>query len=176
MSNHIPVDHLSQKYQHKKIESFIDGKIRQESINPSQLVLIGDHMLENKLETRAKIAYEKALELEPANPTLLNKLAWLLLTSENIHLRDPRKALTLARTAITLRPQGYILDTLATAYWANNYLEEAFITETKAMRVDPAQRRYYRAQITRFQEQSYTESLTRDRDKYDKATPQDNAK
>ncbi len=102
---------------------------------------------------------KKPTALEPVNPEIMNNLAWLLLTSENLTLRDPRKALTLARGAATLQPKGHVLDTLATAYWANDLIEEAVRTEKQAAAVDPAQRRYYLAQINKFINQSYEESV-----------------
>jgi len=95
-------------------------------------------------------AYEKARQLEPMNPEINNNLAWLLLTAHNKSLRDPARALQLARTAAAMKKQGYILDTLAVAYWANGRREEAVLVETEAMRLDPENRDFYRRQIEKF--------------------------
>jgi hypothetical protein len=58
-----------------------------------------------------------------------------------------------------LQPKGHVLDTLATAYWANDLIEEAVRIEKQAAAVDPAQKRYYMAQINKFINQSYEESV-----------------
>ncbi len=81
----------------------------------------------------------------------------------NIHLWRSRdalvlKALTLARGAATLQPKGYIFDTLATAYWANNLIDEAVRAEKLAMQADVSQRRFYQAQIVKFTTESYLEA------------------
>ena len=112
------------------------------------------------MEEKALAAYEKAYSLEPVNPEIMNNFAWLLLTSENLSLRDPFKALTLARGAATLQPKGHVLDTLATAYWANGLTEEAVLTEKQAAFVDAAQKRFYTAQILKFTSQTYEESVS----------------
>jgi Flp pilus assembly protein TadD len=116
-------------------------------------------MLTRKMEEKALAAYEKAYSLEPVNPEIMNNLAWLLLTSEDLSLRDPMRALTLARAAATLAPKGHVLDTLATAYWANGLVEEAVRTEKQAIVADPAQRRFYLAQINKFISRTYEESV-----------------
>ena len=90
----------------------------------------------------------------------MNNLSWLLLTSVDISLRDPSRALNLARMAAVIQPRGYILDTLATAYWANGMIEEAVASERQAIFADPAQRKYYQIQIERFSSQTYDESLS----------------
>ena len=134
-------------------------KARQEPDRALWQRLIGDLMQNRKLEEKALAAYEQAFKLEPTNPEVLNNYAWLLLTSENLELRDPLSALTLARSAAALQPKGYILDTLATAYWANGLVEQAIQTERQAMAADMAQRRFYQAQIAKFSSQSYEESI-----------------
>ncbi|HSL39966.1 MAG TPA: peptidase M48 Ste24p, partial [Desulforhopalus sp.] len=121
--------------------------------------LIGDLMLYRKLEDKALAAYETAYSLEPANPEVMNNLAWLLLTAQDLRLRDPGRALTLARGAAVLQPRGYILDTLATAYWANGLVDEAVRVQRQAIAADPAMRRFYLAQIIKFTSLSYEESL-----------------
>lgn len=158
-SNQLPKEQFIQKYEQNYTDTIVAKKLTQEPNNPLWLQLSGDIMLRKKMEKRALTAYEKALQLEPTNPVILNNLAWLLITSEDLQIRDPAKALTLARTAVVLQPKGFILDTLATAFWANNYLEEAIMTEAKAITVDPAQRRYYQSRIDLFQQQSYKDSL-----------------
>ncbi len=155
----IPTEALAQRYQENFAESILQQKVKQEPDRALWQRLIGDLMLTRKMEEKALAAYEKAYSLDPVNPEIMNNFAWLLLTSNNLQLRDPAKALTLARAAATLQPKGHVLDTLATAYWANGLVDEAVNTEKEAAMVDPAQRRFYLAQAIRFTSQSYQDSV-----------------
>jgi Zn-dependent protease with chaperone function len=155
----IPTEALAQRYQENFAEAALLQKVKKEPDRALWQRLIGDLMLTRKMEEKALAAYEKAFSLEPTNPEIMNNYAWLLLTSENLSLRDPMKALTLARAAATLQPRGHVLDTLATAYWANGFVEEAVHTEKQAAVVDPAQKRFYLAQIFKFTSKSYEESV-----------------
>jgi Zn-dependent protease with chaperone function len=137
-------------YETKYAEAVLLQKARQEPENSLWFIYLGDFLQSRKLEQKAIDAYEKALVLTPMNAEVNNNLAWLLLTAKEQRLRDPERALTLARTAALLKDQGYIFDTLATAYWANGLVEEALIAEVKALRLDPDNRLYYQEQMERF--------------------------
>ena len=100
-------------------------------------------------------AYEKALKISPMNAEVNNNLAWLLLTAQDKDIRNPERALTLAQTASLLKERGYIVDTLATAYWANGLTTEALAAEAKALRLDPENHGYYQAQIEKFRNQRW---------------------
>ena len=52
-----------------------------------------------------------------------------------------------------------MLDTLATAYWANGFVEEAIAAEQQAASADPGERRYYLSQIAKFTNQSYKDAM-----------------
>ena len=110
------------------------------------------------MEKKAIEAYEKALKISPMKPDLANNMAWLLLTAKDKSLRDPVRALTLARLAATLKEQGHILDTLATALWANGLVEEAIRTEIRAARMDPDHVQYYQGQAEKFTTESWEDS------------------
>ncbi|EKD36070.1 MAG: hypothetical protein ACD_75C01650G0001 [uncultured bacterium] len=163
----IPTDQLAEQYQENFAEAALMEKVKHEPDRAIWQRLIGDLMLTRKMEEKALAAYEKAFSLEPTNPEIMNNLAWLLLTSANHRLREPLRALTLARTAAALQPKGHVLDTLATAYWANGMVEEAVRTESQAAMLDLSQRRFYQAQIARFLSQSYQESLREPEKNYD---------
>jgi len=154
----IPTESFVLQYQENFAEAFLLQKVKQEPDRVIWQRLIGDLMLTRKMEKRALHAYEMAHSMEPLNPEIMNNLAWLLLTSEDLSVRDPLKALTLARGAAALHPRGYILDTLATAYWANGLLEEAVRAEEQAIHVDSVQRRFYQAQIGKFTSKTYMEA------------------
>lgn len=119
--------------------------------------LLGDVRQDAKQFPEAMAAYEQAMALEPAEPDLLNNVAWLLLTAEDAAIRNPSKALAMALSAAAFKPQGYILDTLAVAYWANTFTDQAMSTEQRAMAVDPANRAYYQQQMQVFATQSWAE-------------------
>ncbi len=146
----VDTERLLAGYETRYTEAVLRHKVRQEPGNSLWLQLLGDLLQGREMERKAMDAYEKALALSPMNADLNNNLAWLLLTARDRSLRDPVRALTLARTAAVLKQKGYILDTLATAFWANHLVEEAVLTELKAIRLDPENRAYYQAQIERF--------------------------
>jgi len=156
----IPLENSVQNDQGNIDEAVLLQMIKKEPERALWQRLIGDLMLTRKMEKKALAAYEKAFSLEPTNPEIMNNYAWLLLTSEDISLRDPNKALTLARSAATLEPEGHVLDTLATAYWANGLVDEAVRTEQQAAAADIAQKRYYLAQIGKFTSQTYEQSVS----------------
>ncbi|MCI5143570.1 MAG: hypothetical protein D3909_17975 [Candidatus Electrothrix sp. ATG1] len=110
--------------------------------------------LESGKESAALQAYEKALRFPPVAPELANNMAWLLLTAKDSSLRNPVRALDLARSAARSE-QGYILDTLATALWANGRVEEAVAVEKKAVALDRENRSYYQERIDTFQQESW---------------------
>ena len=155
----LPVDQFSQKYQEMYTEAMILQKTKTEPDKALWFRLAGDMLAKKKMEAQAIAAYGRALTLEPANPEILNNLAWLYLTSEDLGLRDPMRALTLARSAAIIQPKGFVLDTLATAYWANGFVEEAVNTEKQAAFADPGERPYYLSQIARFTSQTYRQAM-----------------
>ena len=71
--------------------------------------------------------------------------------------RDADRALTLAVSAALAKEHGHILDTLATAYWANGLIEEALATEARAVRLDPRNRAYYLRQMETFRTRQWGE-------------------
>ncbi|RWX45172.1 Zn-dependent protease with chaperone function [Candidatus Electrothrix marina] len=114
------------------VKAVLEEKLQQEPENSRWLKLFGDLMLKNGDESAALQAYEKALRSLPVSSELANNMAWLLLTAKNRSLRDPVRALGLARSAARFSEQGYVLDTLATALWANEKVREAVAAEKKS--------------------------------------------
>ncbi len=157
----VPYEGAIADYEEKYIRADLLHDARQEEQPGHWLFFAGNFLLEHRYEKRAIIAFELAVEMEPDQPDLLNNFSWLLLTSNDLSLRDPERALDLARRAAELKPGGHILDTLATALWANGHVDEAVRTERQALIADPEQEEYYRAQIEKFKSEDYRE-LTRD--------------
>ena len=79
--------------------------------------------------------YERALLARPDWPAIENNLAWVLATSSEPSLRDPPRALGLARSAVaaTERRDPGVLDTLAAAQAANDDFDGAAATEREAV-------------------------------------------
>lgn len=134
-----------------RLATIIRQRIEQEPNNPQWHQILGDVQFSRRLYPEAIKAYEEALTLSPNNPEALNNLAWLHLTASQIEVIDPERALFLAEAAIKLKPAGHILDTLATAYWANGYKNLAVTAELRAIEVNPAEKKFYLEQIKRFE-------------------------
>ncbi|MFO7761921.1 MAG: M48 family metalloprotease [Thermodesulfobacteriota bacterium] len=143
---HAPLEHLAGIYKQRSQEAPVSEK-------QLWFHLLGNLQQERGLEKEAISAYEKALELDSNQPDSLNNLAWLLLTADNKELRNPERALTLAREAARLKRSGYILDTLARAFFVNGYPASAVKKEKEAVKIDPANREYYEKQIKLFEEE-----------------------
>ncbi len=133
----------------------IEEKLSEEPENSRWLKALGDLMLKAGQEKKALEAYEKAVATGAAEPELANNLAWLLLTAEDTSLRNPDEALRLALSAARFVERGYILDTLATALWANGQVKQAVNTEKKAATIDPDNFAYYQTRIERFKTESW---------------------
>lgn len=151
----VPADLLEGAPKTKFAEALLEQKIREDAHNPLWHQYLGDlHFSRNQLH-EARAAYEKALLIGPAQPDTLNNLAWLLLTAEDTALLDPRRALDLARQAASLSSSPHVLDTLATAYWANGDLAKALALEEQALAAHPENRAYYEGQLERFRTSSF---------------------
>ncbi len=83
---------------------------------------------------------KRALQLRPKWPLLVNELAWRLATSPSAELRDPQRALALAKQAVEMSDgrDANVLDTLAAAYAARGEFEQAVETarQASALRVN----------------------------------------
>jgi tetratricopeptide (TPR) repeat protein len=78
---------------------------------------------------------EEALRLRPSSDALLNNVAWLRATSPDATVRQPQRAVELARRAIDAHGStASALDTLAAAYAAAGRFSEAVATQAEAVR------------------------------------------
>lgn len=141
-------------------EALLRQKIKEQPENSLWFQLLGDLQYSRKQEQAAIAAYEQALRLAPANTDALNNLAWLLLTAQEPRLRNPQKALLLAKKAAEMAKTSPVLDTLATAYWANGRREEALILAEEALARADTQADFYRRQIEKLRATDYS-SATR---------------
>jgi tetratricopeptide (TPR) repeat protein/serine/threonine protein kinase len=90
-------------------------------------------------EARAKFreaiaAYTKVIDIELDSPKTHNNLAWLYATSPIGDVRDPTKAVALAKKALELRPsEGAIWNTLGVAHYRAGDWKAAMEALTKSM-------------------------------------------
>ena len=128
----------------------IEREIEEKPDDPQLYQIQGDlHYNAGNLEGVQK-AYEKSLLLDGDNPHVLNNLAWLYATSETESLRNPERALMLAKYAAMLQEEVHILDTLAEAYYVNGMYGEAVETGTRALQLARTNRAYYQEQLGKF--------------------------
>lgn len=146
-------------YEKKYVAAELIYNANQEENPAHWLYFAGNYFIEHDLEQRAVWAYSLSLERAPEQPEVLNNLAWLLITAKDTALRDPVQALKYARIAAEQKPAGYILDTLAMAWWANGYVDNAVRVEEQARFVDGEQAVYYTAQIALFRSLTYRKEM-----------------
>ena len=155
----MPADLLESAPKSKFAETLLLEKLKEEPTNPLWHHYLGDLRFTRREFPAARAAYEEALRFNPANPETLNNLAWLLLAAEDPTLLDPPRALTLAQKAARLAASPHILDTLATAHWANGDRDRAVAIEQQALAMAPENRRYYEEQLQRFRTATFPAPL-----------------
>ena len=146
----VDTDALNHRARLRHAAALVESRLRHEPNSGSLLHLRADLLLEQGEEGQARAAYEQALLAEPVQTETLNNLAWLLLTAKDTRLRDPTRALKLAEQAADREETGYILDTLAEAFWQNGRTEAAIQTALRAAAIDPANQAYYQRQAKKF--------------------------
>jgi len=106
---------------------------------------------EKKLFSSAEKEYRWALELRPDFYEAINNLAWMYATCEDPARCDYPEALRLARMAVSLSPQTYILDTLAECLYVNGLYRQAVIAAEEALSAaEPEHRAHYEKQLGKF--------------------------
>ncbi len=136
-------------------DRFVVGKIlsRQLALNPDNsdlYVQVGDFYYDDRKYEKAMVAYENVLKIDPVNVHALNNLAWLLATCPDKAFRNAPRALDLARRAVDLQKEAYILDTYAEALYLNNYKRQALAAAKQALKISTKRKQYYEDRVTRF--------------------------
>jgi TPR repeat protein len=100
-----------------------------------------------------------ALALDLGNPRILNKIAWMLVTADDLRLRDPQKGLLLAQQAVEANSgqDAASLDTLAEAYYVNGRYDDAIEAERKAIELQP-QNEALQKQLHKFEQARLAEA------------------
>jgi tetratricopeptide (TPR) repeat protein len=131
-------------------EAILTQKIVASPENPELHALLGDLRYSRNEYRETAAAYERSLALEPQNPHVLNNLAWLYATSEDVSVRHPERALSLAQQAAALDPSPRVLDTLAECHFVNGNLEAALQFARRALDAATEDQAYFQAQLERF--------------------------
>jgi Zn-dependent protease with chaperone function len=139
-------DKLNQNF----LEKVITRELQKSPDNPNLYRLLGDLSYNRKDYEGVQYAYEKAIELRLHDPHVLNNLAWLYATCEIQSLRNPARALNLAKLAVQIEPSSYIFDTLAESYFVNGMNHEAFEAAEQALKLAKTNRSYYKEQLEKF--------------------------
>jgi Flp pilus assembly protein TadD len=100
----------------------------------------------------ARDAWEKSLALKPDNAFVLNNLAWLYATCDEKRLRDPYRAVALAKLAVSLDASPHVLDTLAESFYVSGMQREAVEAGRQALALARSKRPYYEEQLKKFEE------------------------
>jgi len=134
------------------IEHILVKEIERNPDDARLQAFLGDVLQSRKAYGQAKEAYEKAIALAPENAAALNNLAWMLATCEDRRYFDPKTAVALAERAVRIQDTPQFLDTLAEAYYAAGNTEEAVAAGKRALQLATGDRRYFEAQLRKFQQ------------------------
>jgi Zn-dependent protease with chaperone function len=134
------------------LEKLIVRELQKSPDNPNLYRLMGDLYYERKDYPGVKDAYERALELRSDDPHVLNNLAWFYATCEDPSLRDPQRALLLAKMAIERDRSSHVYDTLAESYFVNGLNAEAIEAGEQALKLAKGNRSYYKQQLEKFRQ------------------------
>jgi Zn-dependent protease with chaperone function len=140
-----------QGWRHEVRLHILENELHLKPRNPDLYMAYSGVLLEKKRFSDAAVVLERALEFAPDHPGILNNLAWLYATSPPPY-HKPKEALDLALKAATLKPDPYILDTLAEAYFINGRTRDALVIIRQAIAQKPSNLDYYLEQERKFLE------------------------
>jgi len=149
LGNGIRESETVQSWRHEVQLRVLEHQLNLQPGSPELYMAYSGMLIEEKRFDQARIILERAMEKEPEHPGVLNNLAWLYATAPP-PLFDPQRALQLALKAATLKPEPYILDTLAECYYVNGLYREALLTIRHAISQKPEKMDYYLKQEKKF--------------------------
>ncbi|MGD9140217.1 MAG: DUF1028 domain-containing protein [bacterium] len=138
-----PINELIRVYRIHEMGRLLEAHARYMSHYES----VGDARMADLEKDRIGAMLVRSMAEEEPDAGSLNSLAWFCAIN-NIYLEE---ALAAAKQAVELSPdEGYIIDTLAEAYFRNGMVEEAIATIKRAIEIDQEDN-YYREQLERFE-------------------------
>ena len=141
---------IGKQYNEQLNFKMLSSLVQLEPDNPFLQLQLGTLYSTRNQPEQAVFHLQRALELDPDNPDILNNLAWVFATSKKAPLFQPEKALVLAKKAAAISQQSHILDTLAESYYVNGLSMKALATAEKALAAASGDRSYYVKQVERF--------------------------
>ena len=125
-------------YKQGKLDEAIESFEKSLELKPGVLEVhnnLARVFLQQNNQAKAAANLSESLRSEPAQPAVLNNLAWIRATSEDTSLFNSEEAVRLAQRACELSDYQYplFLKTLAAAYGASNRFEKAIETAQKAL-------------------------------------------
>ena len=147
---HLNYGEAGQRISGHFIEKILLKEIEKHPEDPGLYRMLGDLYYETENWQGVREAYETSLAIKSDNPEVLNNLAWFYATVDVPEMRNPQRALALARRAAELQQAPHIFDTLAESYYANDMLPEAIEAGQRALALDPDNRSYYQEQLEKF--------------------------
>jgi Zn-dependent protease with chaperone function len=132
------------------IEKIIFRELEKSPNDPNLYQTLGDIYYNVKNYDGVIQAYEKSIDLNPDNPHVLNNLAWIYATCDDLNYRNPKRALKLSKKAAALLEAPHILDTLAESYFVNGMYEKAIAAELRALERVKSNRSHYNNQLDKF--------------------------
>ncbi|MDY6790567.1 MAG: M48 family metalloprotease [Thermodesulfobacteriota bacterium] len=138
------------------IEKIIFRELDKSPDDPILYQTLGDIYYNAKNYHGVQQAYEKSLILNPDNPHVLNNLAWLYATCDDLSYRNSTRALKLSQKAVALLNAPHTLDTLAESYFVNGKYEKAIATELRALEQVKTNRSHYKNQLDKFRKATNT--------------------
>jgi len=131
-------------------ESALRAQLSEDPHNVRMLQGLAELRLKAEKTREAVKLYERVLSIDENQPTALNNLAWILLTSKEAELRDKKRALVLSQRAVALERSPVFLDTLAEALYQNGFVQEAVETIQEAISLARDNVEYYKRQLLKF--------------------------
>ena len=127
----------------------LEAALQKNPDSPQLLSMFGGLLLEQKRYAEAESHMLRALALTPEDPALLNNLAWLYATAPS-PVANSAAALQLAEEAVRLKPEPFVWDTLAEAYYVNGLFEDALAAIERAIQTGSENRDHYLRQREKF--------------------------
>jgi len=133
-------------------EKAIQREIEASPDNPNLYAKLGNIYYSTENWSGARDAWEKSLALKPDDAFVLNNLAWLYATCDEVRLRDPYRAVALAKLAVSLDASPHVLDTLAESFYVSGMQREAVEAGRHALALARNKKAYYEEQLKKFEE------------------------